>query len=234
MAENNNINTDKLEAGDTVIRQSILDVAEELFSRNGFEGTTIRDITTNAGCNLAAVNYHFQNKEHLYQATFRRHLGQLRETYIAAVNNVMSQPKENVTLENILRSFSSALVELLIGKSKSQRFITLMTREMLDPHVPPAIFYEEMMLPVQMVMHDAIRKVCPTITDKQLMFSIVSLVGQLIHAVRVTEFVGRGGMPGFTFDINELVEHTVRFSSAGIRAAVNDNKNTEYRTQNSE
>jgi AcrR family transcriptional regulator len=227
MAENGGINIEKLEISDKV-RQKILDASEELFCQKGFDGTTIRDITTSAECNLAAVNYHFQNKEHLYQATFSRHLAELRETYIAAVNNVMSQPKENVTLENLLRSFSTAMVELLIGKSKSQRFITLMTREMLDPHMPANIFYDQMMHPVQMVMHDAIRRVCPKITDKQLMFSMVSLVGQLIHVVRFTEFVERGGIQNATYDINELVEHTVNFSAAGIRAVVSQNQNTEH------
>lgn len=218
MADNNNIYTEKTDFNDKAVERRILEACEELFCQKGFDGTSIRDITTKANCNVAAVNYHFGGKEHLYQATFRRHLGELKNTYIAAVDKVMSQPQENVTLENLLRSFSGAMVELLIGKNKSQRFITLMTREMLDPHLPANLFYEEMMLPVQIVMHNALKKVCPQITDKQAMLAMLSLVGQLIHAVRFTEFAERGGIRDISFDIQELVEHTVNFSAAGIRA----------------
>src|SRR5690606_64171 len=44
----------------------ILEVATELFARHGFEGASIREIAREAGVNLAAVNYHFQNKQSLY------------------------------------------------------------------------------------------------------------------------------------------------------------------------
>ncbi len=44
----------------------ILEVATELFARHGFEGASIRNIAKAAGVNLAAINYHFQNKQNLY------------------------------------------------------------------------------------------------------------------------------------------------------------------------
>jgi len=47
-------------------REKILKVAELLFSKQGFAGTSVREIAKEAGVNLAAVNYHFQNKEKLY------------------------------------------------------------------------------------------------------------------------------------------------------------------------
>lgn len=53
---------------DTV--QSILNAAEELFSEKGFAETSLRNITTKAGVNLAAVNYHFGSKKSLIQAVF--------------------------------------------------------------------------------------------------------------------------------------------------------------------
>jgi len=48
-------------------RERLLDAAEKLFCQKGFEGTSIRDITAEAGCNIAAVNYHFGGKEKLYE-----------------------------------------------------------------------------------------------------------------------------------------------------------------------
>jgi AcrR family transcriptional regulator len=47
-------------------REKILKVANELFAKSGFDGTSIRDIATKAEVNVAAINYHFENKEKLY------------------------------------------------------------------------------------------------------------------------------------------------------------------------
>ncbi|MCH8552388.1 MAG: TetR family transcriptional regulator [Natronospirillum sp.] len=52
----------------------ILDAAEHLFAEHGFTETSLRSITTRAGVNLAAVNYHFGSKEALVQAVFERFL----------------------------------------------------------------------------------------------------------------------------------------------------------------
>jgi AcrR family transcriptional regulator len=54
--------------------QRILDAAEALFSEKGFAETSLRNITTKAGVNLAAVNYHFGSKKSLIQAIFARYL----------------------------------------------------------------------------------------------------------------------------------------------------------------
>ena len=54
--------------------ERLLDAAEKLFCEKGYEGTSVRDITAEAGCNIAAVIYHFGGKERLYQEMFRRRL----------------------------------------------------------------------------------------------------------------------------------------------------------------
>ena len=46
-------------------REKLLDAAERLFAEQGFDSTSLRQITAAAGANLAAVNYHFGSKEDL-------------------------------------------------------------------------------------------------------------------------------------------------------------------------
>ena len=55
-------------AGDTKSR--ILRIAERMFAEQGFSGVSLRQLTTAAGVNLAAVNYHFGSKEGLLTAIF--------------------------------------------------------------------------------------------------------------------------------------------------------------------
>jgi AcrR family transcriptional regulator len=48
-------------------RQRILSKAEELFAENGFEGTSIRTIASEAGVNIAMISYYFSSKEKLLE-----------------------------------------------------------------------------------------------------------------------------------------------------------------------
>lgn len=51
-------------------KQRIIDVAARLFARNGFSGTSVREIAKLAEVNLSAINYHFDNKDNLYLEVF--------------------------------------------------------------------------------------------------------------------------------------------------------------------
>jgi len=68
-------------------KEHILHVAEKLFSENGFEGTSIRDIATAADVNVAMISYYFGSKEKLFEemvqnrtAYMREMIGQLHKT----------------------------------------------------------------------------------------------------------------------------------------------------------
>lgn len=45
----------------------ILKVSEELFSKNGFDGTSVRMIAKTAGINIAMISYYFGSKERLLE-----------------------------------------------------------------------------------------------------------------------------------------------------------------------
>lgn len=55
-----------------VTRTNILDAAERLFASRGFDGTSIRAITREAGVNVAAVHYHFGTKEEVLRGVTDR------------------------------------------------------------------------------------------------------------------------------------------------------------------
>ena len=52
-------------------KDRLLDEAEALFAVRGYHAVSVREITAAANCNLAAVNYHFGNKQNLYLEVFR-------------------------------------------------------------------------------------------------------------------------------------------------------------------
>lgn len=198
------------------IQDRILDSAERLFCEKGYAETSIRDITTQANCNVAAVNYHFGSKENLYYRIFQRHLSTLRDVRLASINRVMSQ--EDVSLENLLHAFAVSFIEPLLDKERSRIFMRLMVREMLDPHLPKRLFADEMAVPTMKSFGRALMKLCPDIDNRDVVMSILSVIGQLIHVVHLENIFDDKMIDGLTIpDLNEMVEHIVRFSTAGIR-----------------
>lgn len=74
-------------------RRQLLEVALELFDEHGVEGTSMRDLATHAGVNVAAPYHHFESKQSLLRAIFEE-LGYLE---------IVRQPVDPEVLE-LLRS----------------------------------------------------------------------------------------------------------------------------------
>ena len=55
----------------------VFNAAERLFAVHGFQKVSVRDITAEAGVNLASVNYHFGSKDALLLEIFRRRTAEL-------------------------------------------------------------------------------------------------------------------------------------------------------------
>lgn len=62
---------------------AILTTARDLFARHGYDGTSIRAISAQAGVNLGAITYHFGSKETLYFEVIRSVVGPLRDRVVA-------------------------------------------------------------------------------------------------------------------------------------------------------
>src|SRR3989442_13609471 len=80
-------------------RERLLEAAERLFAERGFRATSVRALTSEAGCNVASVNYHFGGKEGLYREMFRRRLVALREQRIAGIRRAMDETGGRASLE---------------------------------------------------------------------------------------------------------------------------------------
>lgn len=68
--------TDAPEA-EAATKNMVFAAAERLFALHGFQNVSVRDITADAGVNLASVNYHFGSKDALLFDIFRRRTAEL-------------------------------------------------------------------------------------------------------------------------------------------------------------
>jgi len=204
------------------VQDRLIEAAEKLFCTRGFNETSVRDIAAAADCNIASVNYYFGGKDNLYVEVWRRRLAELRDVRLASIEEVMSksgQPK----LEELLESYANSFIEPLVDGGRSERFIALMAREMVDPHLPRDMFLHDMIVPVMGALTQALQRICPWLEERRARLVILSIVGQLMQTVLTKGMFEQGDHPDVPrLELEEMVEHIVRFSAAGIRTYQNE------------
>ncbi|MBI2538140.1 MAG: TetR/AcrR family transcriptional regulator [Gemmatimonadetes bacterium] len=84
------------------VRERLLSVSCELFARQGYDGTSVRDITRRARANLGAITYHFGSKEALYHEVLASRVEPLVEL-VARAAALPGTPLDRV--EAIVRTF---------------------------------------------------------------------------------------------------------------------------------
>ena len=82
--------------------KAVLAVAEDLCARRGFRAVSVRDITTAAGANVAAVNYHFGSKDRLLLEIFRRRASQLNRERLRLLHEAETRHGGSPPLREIL------------------------------------------------------------------------------------------------------------------------------------
>ncbi len=94
----------------------ILDAAEALFARHGYDGTSIREITRSAEVNVAAVHYHYGSKEAVLRAVTDRVAGPISTRRTALLEQaIIAAHPDAPTLEQLLDAFVRADVEMLLA-----------------------------------------------------------------------------------------------------------------------
>lgn len=196
-------------------RERLINAAERLFAELGFRNASVRDITREAGCNIAAVNYHFGGKNNLYREVFLRRLRDLRQKRLESIDAALAAAGDDFDLEDLLRTFTSAFVEPLITDNAGRLWMLLLAQETIDPQLPPDTFHSEMVVPLQRAFGEALLRVCPQLDRERAELCAHSLIGQLVHMVQLQRCLPSDAGPAW--QLPDLVEHTLRFSAAGIR-----------------
>jgi AcrR family transcriptional regulator len=195
------------------VRDRLLDAAEELFCEHGFERASIRDIAAAAKCNIASVNYYFGGKENLYIEMFRRHMKRLLDEQIENIQKVMNS--DHPALEQLLRTLVVSTLRSSNSDGGERPLLKMMVREILDPHLKTAIMVDELIGKFLTELRNAIVKLCPGLKSETGLLCVYSLDGIVLHALLFSDYYHQH-YPNLKVD--ELIEHIVRFSTAGIRA----------------
>lgn len=196
-------------SGSVDTKTRILNAAEKLFGMNGFDGTSLRDITAEAQVNLAAVNYHFQSKESLIDALIERRIEPINRSRIEMLDAAGPSP----SVEQIVEAF---LLPLLMVEVKASA--TMLGRVLSNPDQFVERVYKKHLLPVVERFSEAIGQALPSLPVEERFWRLQFMAGSMTHLLALS-----GVMPlmsGQPFDRTAVMARLVPFLAAGLRAPV--------------
>jgi AcrR family transcriptional regulator len=103
-------------------KQTIIESALKLFIAKGFEGTSVREIASDAGVNVAMINYYFVSKEKLFESVVEYRASFLQGIFTELVNNTKLTAIEKIDIvidQTIERKFSNSEFHHLLHRELS-------------------------------------------------------------------------------------------------------------------
>ncbi|MCP5536561.1 MAG: TetR/AcrR family transcriptional regulator [Akkermansiaceae bacterium] len=122
----------------------ILETTERLLAEHGFESVSLRDITTAAEVNVAAVNYHFGSKEKLFEEIQCRYIEPVNAERLRRLE-VLTANGRTASVRELLEAFMRPFLTMVKRSRMSEKlFFKLMGRCVMDHQgaLPPAIIPE--------------------------------------------------------------------------------------------
>ncbi|MGB6221796.1 TetR/AcrR family transcriptional regulator [Haloferula sp.] len=209
----------KAESG-AATRQRLLEAAEQLFSEEGFDSVSVRDITERAGANVAAVNYHFNSREHLVEMVIERYINPVNDERLARLDALEKKSgSKAIPLEELLDAFIRPFATQVRKSELSEKmFYKLMGRCLGDRggQLPKSVEQGFQLMLIR--FKKAFAKALPTLDDEELLWRIHFTVGAMIHTMAHGETLnrftqGESGSP----PMEKTLSRFIQFSAAGLR-----------------
>ena len=210
----------------------ILDVAEGLFMEHGFEATSLRQLTSAAGVNLAAVNYHFGSKEELFQSVLTRRLDPMNQERIELLERLEREGGgKPLSVEKILSSMLIPALRLARDERRGgKNFLRLLGRAYADP--APFIRHFLSQQYVEMIgrYKEAFLKALPHLSRQELTWRLHFVMGALSYTLAGTDALKLFAQVAATDKDNDelLLQRLAPFLVAGLKApALGDTRKLE-------
>lgn len=196
--------------------QKLIESASRVFAEKGYHDATILEICEGAGANVALVNYHFGDKENLYERVWRHAFEKARERF-----PIDGGLPEGAPPIDRVRAFVKAMLGRVFCTGEAGHFARIMVREMANPTAALPRIVDEALRPQMAWLMKAVREVLgPGADERQVRLCALSVTSQST-VLSFSRPVRRNLLGPHDFaekDIDLLADHIVRFSIGGLHA----------------
>jgi AcrR family transcriptional regulator len=197
-------------------RLNLLQAAGEVFAEHGFRRATVREICSRAGANIAAVNYHFGDKQKLYASVLQHWLGEALRKY-PPDGGLPADAPAGQKLQAFVRSF----LFRMLGEGTPAWHGRLMAREMSEPTEAFDLILAETARPMSQRLHAIVGELLgPGASEQDVRNCSMSIAGQCCFYRHAHEMIRRlyPDMQHTPEHIEQLSGHIARFSLAAIES----------------
>lgn len=189
-------------------RKEIIRAAMEVFSGNGFSGSTTRKIAERAGISEAMIYSHFQNKEDLYAAIIDEKLKKTASLFFPV--EAMRNKDDRQVFATIIRSF-------LQHHSGDTTFMRLLLFSALEGHDLARMFMAGPMTKFFEFLADYLQERCDDGVLRPIDPAIAArcLVGMIFYFVLLREIYGDQALQSLTPD--ETIDAVVTIFHKGMQ-----------------
>jgi len=200
-------------------RARLIDAAMELFAEKGYEGTSVRDLATAAGVNVAAVSYHFGSKDALYHECLRACLApcaQMRERMQFHLE-AAQRKKSRRAAEEALRACIHIFLEVLTSSAAKHSQLVMREQSESKPRFEPVI--REFFQPVGNILQQIILMLAPELPQIRVFMVISGIIGQCIHTQKArASYRVLAGVDSHSPEYIEMISaHISHFTALGLR-----------------
>jgi TetR/AcrR family transcriptional regulator, regulator of cefoperazone and chloramphenicol sensitivity len=196
-------------------RQRLLEAAGEVFAERGFRNATVREICQRAGANVAAVNYHFGDKERLYAAVllYAHHCAMEKYPHDMGLSPAASAVEK-------LYAFVLSFLWRILDEGQPAWRGRFLARELLEPSGALDRLVEEELRPradyLEAIVHELLG---PGATVQQSRMCTMSIVSQCLFYHNARNLLARL-YPSQVYDaamVERLAQHVTQFSLGALQ-----------------
>ena len=199
-------------------KNKILDAAETLFSQQGFMQTSMREITTLAGVNLASVNYHFGSKKNLIQSVLKRYLDVLMPQFDTVLKHSDSNLECN-NLEGFLASLVPPMMTLQdVSPNGTEKFVQLLGKGYNETqgHLRRFIMNDYGVTISRLIEH--IKLSLPSVSEEVLFWRLHFAMGSFVFSMASSQALKEIAQSDFnsSVDVSDVILQMVPFVAHGL------------------
>ena len=164
-------------------RKQILEAAWNLFAEKGFEDVSVRDVTNEAGVNLASVSYHFGGKEGLIQETVKLCMNPINEYRIKLLDAELQKYKSlgKIPLDRIMHALLRPTVIPEECGVSSELMLRLVARYLIESDYTIPSVSQNLYTDVFRSFATALLQHFPHLSAPQIIKRIVFISGSVIY-----------------------------------------------------
>nr|WP_213979024.1 TetR/AcrR family transcriptional regulator [Sphingomonas sp. dw_22] len=199
--------------------EQILDAAEDLFSKHGLYGVTLKDVAKQVGVHHTLLNYYFADKKTLFDAVFSRRAVVTSERRMQALDEYEAACGGQPTVEGALHAFLDTDLDLYIQGGEGWKNYAQLTAQVANTPEWGADLMDAHFDPVVLRLIGMLKKALPNCPEQDIFWGYHFVTGALMLTLARTGRIDKlsGGL-AHSDDFVAVKQRMTAFMAAGFLA----------------